>query len=344
MNSIPLMIARPAGALLMAVATLAAGATNSSAQSLRVETGTAFGLTTVIPQFMAKNVAKDGVKLQINADQTLTKSTLLLAAGKIDMTVTPPPAYAVMKIGKGPYAKNAEQAQKLAPNLRSLFGFVAGYFHTVVWADSPIKSYADLKGKRVFIGPPAGAANRQINGLIQFASGLKPDADFTPVKLGWGAGIQAFQDGQIDVLIQPAPLGSAAIEQIGLQRKIRIISLTKGMRSGAKWDEFERTIGSFEGDIVPNTYSGQVNNSETIETVAYSMQISVHQKMSDDLAYKLTASFWNNIKEAKKSVAMLKHMSEKDPFIGMNLPLHPGAAKYFTEKGIKIPAKLQPKG
>jgi TRAP transporter TAXI family solute receptor len=331
------------GITVASIAALLSSTSLVSAQSLRVETGTAFGLTTVIPQFMAKHAAKDGLKLQINADQTLTKSTLKLAAGQLDLSVTPPPAYRAMLAGRGPYARGAEQAKKLGPNLRSLFGFVAGYFHTVVWADSNLKSYADLKGKRVFIGPPAGAANRQINGLIALASDLKPDKDFTAVKLGWGAGIQAFQDGQVDVLIQPAPLGSAAIEQIGLQRKIRVISLTKGSRQGPKWDEFERTIGSFEGDIPPKTYSGQVNNDENIETVAYSMQITVNKKMTDDMAYKLTKSFWDNIKEAKRSVAMLKLMSEEDPFIGMNVPLHPGAVKYFTEKGFKIPAKLQPK-
>ncbi len=325
-----------------AVALIAAG--SSRAENLRVETGASIGLTTIIPQFMAKHAARAGINLQINADQTLTKSALKLAAKKIDVAVVPPPAYGMMRAGKGPYKRGAEQAMKLSSELRSLFGFIAGYHHFIVWANSNIKDWKDLKGKKVFIGPPGGAANRQLSSVIELASGLKLNGkDYTPVRLGWGAGIQAFQDGQMDVLVQPAPAGSAAIDQIGLQRKIRILSLPKGSRSGEAWNKLVASLGMMAGDIPAKVYSGQVNGDKPIETAAYTMQIAVNKAMSDETAYKLTKSFLDNADEAKKTIAVLKLLPVDNPMIGVNVPLHPGALRYMKEKKLTVPANLMAK-
>lgn len=325
--------------LPLAAAGLSAGA--AEAQNLRVETGASIGLTTVIPQFMAKHAAKDGLKLQINADQTLTKSALKLAAGQVEMAVVPPPAFGMMRRGAGPYKRGSEQARKLSGNLRSLFGFIAGYFHVVVWDNSAIKDWKDIKGKKVFIGPPGGAANRQISAVIELASGFKLNGkDYQPVRLGWGAGIQAFQDGQMDVLIQPAPAGAAAIEQIGLQRKIRILSLPDGSRSGDRWQNMVAKVGLLQGDIPAKTYSGQTNNATPIKTVAYTMQVAVNKKMNEEQAYKLTKSFLANVDEAKRSIAVLRLLPADNPLVGVNMPLHPGAARYMKENNIKVPANL----
>ena len=66
--------------------------------------------------------------------------------------------------------------------------------HPVVWADSGITQWSDLKDKRIFVGPPAGAANSQSTGMVESASNLKADADYEPVKLPWGQATQSFQD------------------------------------------------------------------------------------------------------------------------------------------------------
>jgi len=172
----------------VAAACLVFGATSAAAQNLKVETGNAAGLTTLIPQLLAKSLAGSGVELQINADQTLTRSALSLGTGRIDAAIVPPPAYSAMTRAVGPYKKAGDAAKKAAANIRSLFTFAGGTFQPIVWADSGIRDWKDMKGKRIFIGPPAGAANRQITGLLRLAGGLEPDADYKPVRLGWGAG------------------------------------------------------------------------------------------------------------------------------------------------------------
>src|SRR5690606_38155265 len=94
--------------------------------------------------------------------------------------------------------------------------------------------------------------------------------------------------------------------------------------------------------IGQDTYAGQVNKDETVVTSAYSMQLAVNASMDDDTAYKLTKAFWENIDEVKATSALLKTLDPKQPLRGTNVPLHPGAAKYFKEKGIQIPENVMP--
>jgi len=64
--------------------------------------------------------------------------------------------------------------------------------------------------------------------------------------------------------------------------------------------------------------------------------------MDDTLVYKLVKTMWENINEIHKTASILKTLSLKRPFAGINHPLHPGAVKYYKEKGIEIPKDLLP--
>ena len=324
-----------------AAVTLSFGATVAGAQTLKIETGTSAGLTTLIPQLLAKSLSGEGVDFRINADQTLTRSALSLGVGRLDAAIVPPPAFNAMSRGVGPYKDSADQAKAASADLRSLFPFAGGVFHPIVWADSGIESWEDMKGKRIFIGPPAGAANQQITSLIRHASGgFEPDTDYTPVRLGWGSAIPSFQDGQFDVLIMSAPAGGASIEQIGLQREIRLIGLPAEVIETDGWKEQLKVTGETNASIAPGTYSGQVNSDEEIIVPAYAMVFAVNKSMDDDLAYKITKAYWDNIDEYKKSVAELAQLPTSEPLSGDNIPLHPGAARYYEEQGITIPEDI----
>jgi TRAP transporter TAXI family solute receptor len=323
---------------------LSFGATAAVAETVKIETGTSSGLTTLIPQLLAKSLSSQGVDFRINADQTLTRSALSLGAGRIDAAIVPPPAFNAMSRGVGPYKDSADQAKAAAAELRSLFPFAGGVFHPIVWADSGMESWEDMKGKRIFIGPPAGAANQQITTLIRLASGgFEPDRDYTPVRLGWGAAIPSFQDGQVDVLVMSGPAGSAAIEQIGLQQKIRLIGVPADVLKTEEWAKQLEATGETNATIAPGTYSGQVNNDEEIAVPAYAMVFAANKAMSDDLAYTITKTYWENVDEYKKSVAELAQLPTTEPMAGNNIPLHPGAVRYYKERGIAIPDKLMAK-
>ena len=67
--------------------------------------------------------------------------------------------------------------------------------------------------------------------------------------------------------------------------------------------------------------------------------IAVNDEMGYALAYNITAAFWNNLPAIRREVAELN--SEKPPFVGVNMPLHPGALYYFESRGFEVPEGLR---
>lgn len=329
---------------VFAAAAISATASIAQAQSLSLEGGGAASLTGIVPQTYAQFAANENIDLQVVLGQTLTRSALKLAAGRIDVAVVPPPAFGAMSRGVGPYADQGDQAVQLSGNVRALFGFPGGTFHAIAWADSGIESWADLADRRVYIGPPAGAASGQIQGLVELATdGLTAEGGYEGIRAPWGAAQQSFQDGQYDVYIAAAAVGSQALNELSLQREIRILGVPDELIGTEGWTALlER--GALTPTVVPaGTYSGQVNGDADLTTVATSMMMSVHADIADDTAYALTRAYWENLDAMMNANALMRSINPDDPFSGMNAPLHPGAVRYYQEAGIEIPEELMPK-
>ena len=306
------------------------------AASVSMETATANSVVGLMPQSMAPIWAKNGVDVQLAMGQTLTKSLLKLTDGSLDVAVVPPPAYADLKGGKGPYAKMGEKGVAAAAQVRSLWGFSASSYHPIVWADSGITDWSKIAGKRVYVGPPAGAANAQIMGLIERASGYKAGKDYEPIKSPWGAAPQGFQDGQYDVVFISAAPGASAVTEIALSRPIRILSMPDGAAPPSD-------LGMVVSSIPKDTYKGQVNSDKAVNTWQTVMMVMAKATLSDDMAYKLTKTYMESRKALSQGNALLKQLPTDNPFGGVIAPLHPGAVKYYKEAGISIPAELLPK-
>lgn len=305
------------------------------AAKISMESGGTNSVVGMTPQAMAPYWAKAGVDVQLALDQTLTRSLLKLAQGSLDSSVIPLPAYPALVRGVGPYAKMGDKAKALAPNVRSLFAFTASTYHPIVWADSGIEKWSDVKGKRVFIGPPAGAANAQIRGLVKAASGLEEGKDYQGIKAPWGVAADNFRDGQYDVYIGSYAIGSQALVEMSLSRKIRVLSLPNRNDPPA-------SLGMAVATIPAKTYPGLVNTQDIIAWRTL-MMLAVNKDMSDDVAYKLTKTYFESIPTLKAGNAALSVLNADDAFSGLVAPLHPGAVKYYKEAGRTVPAKLMPK-
>lgn len=328
---------------LFAAAAVAVTAVSAQAQSLSLEGGGAASLTGIVPQTYAQFAAEAGIGLQVVLGQTLTRSALKLAAGRIDMATVPPSAFAAMMRGAGPYSEQGEQAKTMSENVRALFTFPAGTFHAVTWADSGIEDWGDLAGKRVYIGPPAGAASAQIQSLIQLASGgLTADNGYEGVKAPWGAAQQSFQDGQFDVYVGSIAVGSQALNELSLQREIRVLGVPEEVLQSEPWANFLVEKAQFESVIPAGTYSGQANGDADLTSTASAIMMSVTKDMDDDTAYTLTKAYWENLDAMKNANALMRSIEASKPFAGMNARLHPGAVRYYQEAGIDIPENVLP--
>ncbi|MEL6915481.1 MAG: TAXI family TRAP transporter solute-binding subunit [Pseudomonadota bacterium] len=328
---------RVAGVLALGLAS-----TGSLAQTLSLEGGGVASLTGIVPQAYAQFVADEGIKLQVILGQTLTRSALKLAAGRIDVAVVPSPAFRAMQVGDAPYSDNALRARELAADLRTLFGFPGGTFHPLTWADSGIDSWADLAGKRVYIGPPAGAASSQIEGIVELASGLKVGEDYEGVRAPWSAAQQAFQDGQFDVYFAALAVGSQSLKELSRLRPLRLLDLNPDLVGTEDWDRVT-TRGSLTPTVVPaGTYAGLVDDTADRLLLSTSMMMAVNATMEDETAYRLTTAFWSNLGAMVNANALMRSIDPVSPFGGVNVPIHPGALRYYAEVGIPVPPELLP--
>lgn len=313
----------------------------ATAETLKAEGGSAAGLTALVPQLLSKYAADDH-EIRVNVNQTLTRSALKVASGAIDLASTPAGAFARMKAGKGPYKDLGQDAIDASRSIRSLFSFLGGHVHVITYADSGVESWDDLRGKRVFVGPPAGSFSAQTVKLIETITGMKANEDYEAIRLAWGAANQAFEDGKFDVFMRSGTIGSAAIDQFGSAKKFRLLGVPRDIIGTAAWDAYLETPG-YAADVLPaGTYANQANNDEDILASAYVMFISVNKDMDERTAYDLTKAMFENLDDAHSVSDGLAPLTRDNAFVSLGAPLHPGAIRYYEEAGVAIPGNLRP--
>ena len=320
--------------------TLAAAAP-TFADTLKAEGGSAAGLSALVPQLLSK-YATDNHEIRVNVDQTLTRAALKVANGSIDMASIPAGAYDKMVKGKGPYKKVSEEAIAASGNVRALFSFLGGHYHPMTYADSGVESWEDIKGKRVFVGPPAGSASGQSMDMIEAITGYKAGEDYEAIKLAWGAANQAFEDGKFDLFMRTGTMGSAAIDQFGSAKQFRILSVPQEVIGTDAWAKYLQVPGRATDVMPAGTYANQVNADEDVLSSAYVMFMGVNKDMSDDVAYQLTKAMFENLDDAHSVNKGLTPLNLGNAFVSQKAKLHPGAIRYYEEAGVEVPAELRP--
>jgi TRAP-type uncharacterized transport system substrate-binding protein len=160
-------------AVLIAASVLAMVTVTQAGQTLKMSTiapGSSAYLTMTTMATMI-NQAQNEIEIKVDATGAATKHMIDLAEGKIDICMNSPVIYSLMKAKKAMYSK-LDNAPELAENLRLLFWFPYGQYHVVTYADAGIKTLKDIRGKKVFLGPPGGGA----------WNGSKPPPALNPTK------------------------------------------------------------------------------------------------------------------------------------------------------------------
>ncbi len=330
-------------ALVSVMAVAAPGANGADPKILRADTGSPGNVSHTITIVVGKiwNRAL-GTSIQINDSQTLTRSAIKLGRGQLEIMPFPTTIYTFLSKGSRMYKKRShEQAIAASKNVRSIWGWNAVLFHPITFKSTGIRTFKDIKGKRVFTGPPSGAAAVTSETIIRVLTGYKPNKEYRAIRLPWGGGLQAMLDGKIDVYMRPAGIGAAAVEQLGLKQKFYLLDVGDAVNSPA-WKKYVKAMGRATGVIPAGTYNGQINNKKDVIVGANTFQFAVNKSLSDDLVYKMTKLTWDNIDEIHKTAVTLKTLDKSAPFVGVNMPLHRASVRYYRDQGIKVPSHLIP--
>ncbi|MEJ6392966.1 TAXI family TRAP transporter solute-binding subunit [Gymnodinialimonas sp. 2305UL16-5] len=333
------IIRKPMGAVCLAAALLTAPVA-AEAQIYSGETaGVGDPVHTMFVAF-ANQAAGGGVNIQVNAGQTLTRSMLSGARGEVDFFSSVPSLVGFMANGQRMY-ETVEDASEVAGNLRSILGFQAGAYHPVTLSGSGIESWDGIAGQTVFTGPPAGSASATSEALIRIITGFEPGEDYEAVRLSWGEGYSALADGQIDMMVRPAEVGSANIERFGLSGEFRVLSIPDDMVENEEMQALfgrpGRGMMQFPGDV----YQGQLTEG-TITALGFFQFIGTHAGVDEEVVYQATRAFWEGLDDVHATALFLQEVTPETAFTAVNVPLHPGALRYYEEAGFDIPDELRP--
>lgn len=206
---------------------------------------------------------------------------------------------------------------------------------TAVLADSPIKSFQDMKGKTVNL--LAKGSGSSVNCVNIFESlGLMNQIEQR--YLGFAAAGRALADRQVDVYCSAGvPYTIPALTEISLRRPVRYISMTP--------DEQKKVVSAYKF-YAPVTIPPQkdVKGVDTPSlTIGYDVWWIVSKKVSDQAVYDMLKAIADpdNIKALSSTVSTWKNLSGKfDSLKSHKIFVHPGAAKYWSERGVKVPGEI----
>lgn len=221
---------------------------------------------------------------------------------------------------------NFDESGEVFDNFYALAALYPEAVHLVVAADSDIKDITDLKGRSVSIG--AQGSGTSINALqILDLAGLTTD----DIKVNWlsfDASSEAFQNMTIDAFFVTAGVPNAGIISAAIKRPVRLITLT---------DEQMATLQEKYPFYVPATVPAGTYEGQDAEVAIPSITavIIAAKDLEEELAYNLTKTLFEKTGELQHAKA--KELDANFAVQGIPCPIHPGAARYFQEKGIEIP-------
>ena len=279
------------------------------------------------------------LEIQVNATGVATRHAMETARGEIDLFMTAPIIQIFMQKQRAMF-KKVDAAPELATRLRSILMFPIGLYHVTVYADSGIETLEDIKGRKVFLGPPGGAALRVATQLVKGATGYEPGKDFESVKLGWDAAGAAFQDRRIDVYINPTNPPSPVIQQVALTNEIRFLSLSEAALASEPVRKLIERPGGLLGEIPAGIYGENQVNDGPATTIGAIVGIATRADMPDDVIYDMTRAFWEGAGEMRDTAPWMREIALDKALGEANIPLHPGALRYYREAGLTVPDRL----
>ena len=208
--------------------------------------------------------------------------------------------------------------------LRGLSATYNNYIQIVASAESGIKTLADLKGKRVSVG--AAKSGTELNARAIFKAAGFSYADLAKVEyLAFGESVELMKNRQLDATLQSAGLGVASIRDLSTAIKIVVVPVPADVV--AKVGD-----AAYQNAIIPaNTYGGQTAD---VATAAIPNFLVTHSGVSDELAYQMTKTMYENLDTLYAAHNAAKAIKRENAVKGMPIPLHPGAQRYYREVGL----------
>jgi TRAP transporter TAXI family solute receptor len=312
-------------AALAVLATPAAAQKANWPKSLTLGTASVGGTFFIYGQVWA-TLAGDTVGVPISTQQTQgpNQNIILVDSKQIELGMT------TMGIAlQGWKGEGAWTQGKKFTNVRAIFPMYDTPFHFITTDKTGIRSVKELNGRTVGVGPRAGTPGTYFPMMFE-ALGVKPSA----IRYGGGSDMAGqVGDGLLDVFAFAAGLPISAYSEMEAQRAVVFFSFSQ--------DEIKTLTSKFP-ELAPTkipagTYKTLKEDQPTVGVFNFAI---AHKDLPDDLVYEIVKAVMDNnprmVQGHAASVESIPANATKNTF----LPFHPGAAKYYREKGVAIPDTL----
>ncbi len=293
----------------------------ASGQELKFATGgdqgTYYGFGTVLAQYVTSN--------------TDTKVTAVVSNGSQDNVEQMDLNTAQLGFVQSDVMNYAYNGQRLFEGMPvENFSTVAALYMEqvqIVTLDPNIKTVADLKGKNVSIG--SSGSGVYYNALDILGAYDLTEADINPTFQSFGDSVDALQDGKIDAAFVVAGAPTTAVTSLATSRDVYLISLDEEHIAKLK-----ETSPYYSESTIPADVYGTATDCTT---VAVGAVVIARDDVAEQDVYNFVSAIYENIdslshdKAGELDLAFAASVTD--------IPYHPGAAKYFAEKGIEVPTK-----
>ncbi|MCF3932187.1 TAXI family TRAP transporter solute-binding subunit [Acuticoccus sp. M5D2P5] len=209
---------------------------------------------------------------------------------------------------------------------RAVFSIHPEPFTLLAKSDSGINSFEDLKGKRVNVGNP-GSGQRYTMEVVMDAFGITMDDFSLATELKGSEMAQALCDGKIDAMIYTVGHPAAAIQEAVNSCDVKLIDVT-----GEPIDTLVADNPYYRTAVIPGgMYKG---NDQDTTTFGVGATLITSADVSDDVVYAVVKAVFDNFDQFKQLHPAFANLSEEEMISdGLSAPLHPGAERYYKERG-----------
>ena len=309
---------------LLLTATLAVSSMFATAQAenpkfLSMLTGGTGGTYYPLGGAIAKIVSDEtGIKTDALSSNASADNIIALNDGEAEIafTQTDVAAYAIDGI-------NNFKDQKIE-GIQALGSLYPETVQIITTEKSGIKTVNDLKGKKVSVGAPGSGTYVSAEQILEvYGLNMK---DIRAQHLDFGESVGGIQDGNIDAAFITAGTPTGAVEQSTATAKVNVLPIDG--------EEAKKLIDKYPFYGVDTIKEGTYGLANDVDSVAVLAMLVVQKALPEDAVYNITKAIYENLD--KIAHAKAKEISLDKALDGIGFDLHPGAKKYYEEKGLEV--------
>jgi hypothetical protein len=316
--------------LAMTVLLVAAVAAPIGAQVrlLSLVTGGTAGVYFPLGGAMAEiwNARVSGVRVASQSSGASVANIQFLARGDAHLALVQNDVAFYAHNGREMFAEAGSNQPRPVAGVRGIAMLYPETIQIVTLRGKRINGVEDLRGKRVVVGAAASGTEANARQILSVHDIFYREmrVDF----LSFAAGIDQLRDGSVDAVFITAGIPTAAVTDIASSRDVLIVPVSNEALAAlrARWPFYTRQT------IPADTYRGV---AAPVPTVAVMAMLVARADLPEDLIYNLTKALWENLDRMRAAHARGRDLDLAKALDGMPVPVHPGADRYYRERGVR---------